>query len=616
MHAKQQTLQQIMISRRQFLQMSSLGIAATAIPASLKAADKKQLGFAETPKNNDITHHIPKNYTAKPILMWGDNLWQAKPFDASAITAESQAQSFGYNNDFIAFMPLPKGSNPSTRGLLCVNHEYTNSELMFSSARLASITSFEKSDIEMAAHGCSVVEVRRIKGEWQAIISSKYNRRITANTPMRISGGAAGNAAMRTKADASGMLALGTLGNCSGGVTPWGTVLTAEENFDGYFADLSGTPNDEYTAAYKRYGVGEEPRYQWCRSHPRFDLSHAPNEPNRFGWVVEYNPYDPASTPIKRTSLGRFKHECARVHLNYDGRIVVYSGDDQMFEYLYRYVSNAKYVADNDAHNARLLDDGVLSVAQFHADGTLKWLPLIYGEGGLDKSNGFASKADVLIHARKAGDVVGATKMDRPEDIEINPFTGAVYVSLTMNIEREHTNPANPRAHNKMGHILQLNPMQSLAGFDHAAEQFTWQPFLLAGNPDDASHGAKYQNAPSKHGWLANPDNLAIDGRGNLWVATDGQQKSVGYNEGLYATPTHGAEAGKPKCFLSAPVGAEVTGPCFTPDCTTLFVSIQHPAEGSSFDAPSTRYPNFNANTPPRPCVLAIMHKNGKVIGV
>jgi secreted PhoX family phosphatase len=623
---QQPTLQQIMLTRRSFLQASAVMMAGSALPISVKAATHEEnLGFAEIAKNNDITHHIPQNYTAKPILKWGDflggdDLVQNKPFDAQTLNANSQAKSFGYNNDFIAFMPLPKVSSSSTHGLLCVNHEYTNSELMFSSKRLAEISHSEKSAIEMAAHGCSVVEVQRIKGEWQMVQGSQYNRRITATNLMQIKGNAAGDVKMRTEADNQGRLSLGTLGNCSGGTTPWGTVLTAEENFDFYFA---GNPKAEYAAAYKRYGVGAKPLYQWHKSDKRFDVSVEPNESNRFGWIVEYDPYNPQSTPIKRTSLGRFKHECARTHVNYDGRIVVYSGDDEMFEYLYRYVSHDKYIAGDDAHNATLLDEGELSVARFNADGTLTWLPLVHGKGGLDKANGFHSQADVLINARGAGDVVGATPMDRPEDIEIHPHTGAVYVSLTMNVEREEPNSVNVRAHNKMGHILQLNPSDSLAGKDHAAEIFTWQPFLLAGNPDEVTHGAKYQNAPSKHGWLSNPDNLAIDAKGNLWVATDGQQKHINANEGLYAAPTHGKDAGKPKCFLTAPIGAEVTGQTFTPDCKTLFVSIQHPAEGlhldgktkSNYDNPSTRYPDFKPNIPPRPCVLAITHNGDKIIG-
>ncbi len=638
-HSSQPTLQQTMLSRRQFLQGAAIGLAATSIPASLSAAStnakNQSLNFTEIAKNNDVTYHLAKNYSAKSLLSWGDNIINndiigdnSKSFDASALTATTQAKSFGFNNDFIAFMSLPQGSNSSNHGLLCVNHEYTNSELMFSTARLDTIKIAEKNAIEMNAHGCSVVEVKYISKQWHIIHNSRYNRRITASTPMNIAGLAAGDAQMRTTLSPDGKTAQGTIGNCSGGTTPWGTVLTAEENFDAYFA---GSPKPENKRSYQRYGIAKKSpainHYQWHKTDSRFDLGVEPNEPNHFGWLVEYNPYDPLSTPIKRTSIGRFKHECAKLHVNYDGKIVVYSGDDEMFEYLYRYVSNGKYIAGDATNNNKLLDDGVLSVAQFHADGTLKWLPLIYGKGGLNEANGFASQADVLINTRKAGDVLGATPMDRPEDIEIHPFTGAVYVSLTMNIEREHTNPANPRLHNKMGHILQLNPKQiSLANkniSDHTANIFTWQPFLLAGNPDDATHGAKYQNQPSKHGWLANPDNLSIDGAGNLWVATDGQQKTIGFNEGLYAMKTVGAQTGKPKCFLTAPIGAEVTGPCFTPDFKTLFVSIQHPAEGlhpdgktkSTYDNPSTRFPDFNLTTPPRPTILAITHINGKIIG-
>jgi secreted PhoX family phosphatase len=621
MRNKNQTLEQIMLSRRSFLQAGGVGIVLAALPLKLNAKNncENYAGyFNEVMRTKTSqTVRIPLNYSAKPLLKWGDDLQQKGVFDASAITPDSQAQAFGYNNDFIAYMPI---NGSSLHGLLCVNHEYCSSDLMFSPNILQGLQGAaleaeleRRAQIEMMAHGCSVAEIRRIRGEWQFVRGSAYNHRITAHTKMRITGAAAGDSLMQTSADKTGSVAYGTLGNCSGGTTPWGTVLTAEENFDVYFyGDAKTISKPEYQA----YTIGKKSLYNWHKIDSRFNLDIEPNEPNRFGWIVEYNPYDKTVTPRKLTSLGRFKHECARLHVNYDGRIVIYSGDDEMFEYLYRYVSHHKYVAGDDAHNARLLDEGDLYVARFEADGSLRWLPLRYGEGGLTPQNGFNSQAEVLINARRAGDVVGATPMDRPEDIEIHPVSSAVYVSLTMNIERGQTNAANPRKNNAMGHILQLNPKQTNAGFDHASEYFTWQPFLLGGDPANREQGAYYQNQPSENGWLANPDNLAIDNAGNLWVATDGQQKSLGFNETLYMVATHGEKLGAPRAFLTAPIGAEVTGHCFTPDNRTMFVSIQHPAEGSNFDAPSTRFPDFNAANPPRPCVLAINHIDNKIIGM
>jgi uncharacterized protein len=615
MRNKNHNLQEIMISRRSLLKAGTIGVAAAALPFKLKSevlSNVPQYFVEVARQKSSQTHHIPTNYTAKPLLKWGDDLFEASPFIAAQITPKSQSRAFGFNNDFIAYMPI---NASSSHGLLCVNHEYCDPELMFSSQALQSLSEKDfdaelarRSEIEMQAHGCSIVEIKRIRGNWQIIVGSSYNHRITAKTKMRITGGAAGVAEMQTSYDATGKLAIGTVGNCSGGTTPWGTVLTAEENFDVYFNGSQQTINKPQ---YKAYGIGTKSLYHWHKIDKRFDLEAEPNEPNRFGWIVEYNPYDKTSIPRKLTSLGRFKHECARVHVNHDGRLVVYSGDDEMLEYLYRYVSHGKYVAGDNEHNYRLLDEGDLYVARFAEDGTMQWLLLRYGENDLTAAKHFYSQADVLINARNAGDVVGATPMDRPEDIDIHPKTGAVYVSLTMNNDRQHSNPANPRINNTTGHILQLNPPNG----DHTADSFTWEPFLLGGDPEIAANAAYYKNPPSVNGWLANPDNLAFDNAGNLWVGTDGQQKSVGFNETLYMIETTGEKAGSPRAFLTAPIGAEVTGHCFTPDNQTLFVSIQHPAEGSCFDEPSTRYPDFNPQNPPRPCVLAINHIGGKTIG-
>jgi secreted PhoX family phosphatase len=598
------TLQDILLTRRTLLKGMGAGMVMVAMPASLKASPvtlQAGLTFREIPKAQDITHHVAAHHHVQPVLKWGQGLWEDVPFDPTRFTAQQQMRAFGYNNDFIAYLPFPFGSSNSQHGLLFINHEYSNAELLFSTHD--GRTPQERIAIEMAAQGCSVVEVQRIGAGWQVIHGSRFTRRITATTPMRFAGAAAGHKLLQTRDDPYGVSPIGTFANCSGGVTPWGTVLTAEENVDTYFV---GTPTEKHA----RYGFGKKSYYTWHTQHPRFDMTQEPNEPNRFGWIVEIDPYRPDSTPVKRTSLGRFKHECATVTLAKDGRVVVYSGDDEINEYIYRYVSRDAYLPQEAFANRALLDEGELSVARFEADGTMEWIPLRYGERGLDASNGFFSQAELLIHARLAGDVVGATPMDRPEDIAVHPQSGAVYVSLTMNKERDEPNVANMRAHNAHGHILMLMPPEE----DHTATRFAWQPFLLAGDPQ-GEDGAWYGNAPSAEGWLSNPDNLAFDNAGNLWIATDGQEKTIGKNEGLYAAATAGAEAGVPRCFFTAPRGAEVTGPCFTPDNTTLFVSVQHPAEGSTYDNPSTRWPDFKPHLPPRPSVVAITHKDGKVVG-
>jgi uncharacterized protein len=405
---------------------------------------------------------------------------------------------------------------------------------------------------------------------------------------------------------------VGTMANCAGGTTPWGTVLTCEENFDYCFA---GTPQPSYQAMYDRYQIGTESWYHWHHADARFDVAVEPNEPNRFGWVVEYDPYDPTFTPVKRTALGRFKHECATTVLCPDGRVAVYSGDDEPFEYMYRFVTARAYQPNNPAANRDLLDEGELAVARFDADGTMEWLPLVFGTRGLTPENGFHSQAEVLIYARKASDLLGATPMDRPEDVEPNPVTGSVFVSLTKNADRVMTNVANTRPHNAYGHMLELLPPLTTKGHDHSARTYRWEVFLRGGNPAIAADDAYYQAPVSSEGWLTNPDNIAFDKAGHIWICTDGQGSAIGKGEGVYAAQCSGVRKGATRLFFSAPIGAEVTGPAFTPDSTTLFLSVQHPAEGSSMDNPSTRWPEFKEGMPPRPSVIAITHAKGKVIG-
>jgi secreted PhoX family phosphatase len=329
---------------------------------------------------------------------------------------------------------------------------------------------------------------------------------------------------------------------------------------------------------------------------------------------------------VKRTALGRFKHEGASTAVSHDGRVAVYSGDDERFEYLYRFVSTGRYDPTNRAANLRLLDDGVLSVARFDADGKMTWLPLVYGQGPLTQANGFTSQADVVIEARRAADLVGATPMDRPEDVEPHPTTGHVYVVLTFNERRqpetgakarERTNPANPRPHNKWGHIIELIPPTVDGKPDHTAAAFMWEFFLLAGDPHNPEHGARYHGLPSEHGWLAAADNLAFDPKGRIWIATDGQDDAAGFADSVYAADTSGPGRGITRLFFNGPRGAEICGPCFTPDGKTLFIAVQHPAdeENSTFDQPSTRWPDFQPTMPPRAAVLAITRDDGSDIG-
>ena len=468
-------------------------------------------------------------------------------------------------------------------------------------------------DIEIAAHGGAVVEIRRVNGEWQVVKDSKYTRRITADTPMDITGPAAGHERMKTSADTTGRKVRGMINNCAGGVTPWGTWLSCEENFNGYFWGALADSHPE-AKNYKRYGIGT-PAYAWGKFHDRFDLAKEPNEANRFGWVVEIDPFDPTFVPKKRTALGRTKHEGAAGITNSDGRYVIYLGDDERFDYVYKFVTAGKVDTQNRAANLGLLDEGVLYVAKYNPDGKGTWLPMVHGQGPLTEANGFRSQADVLIETRRAADLLGATKMDRPEDIEANPQTNRVYVMLTNNTRRkdDQIDPANPRANNAFGHIVEMMP----DGGDHAGTTFTWEVLVKCGDPSIAAVGATFSSETTKNGWFGMPDNCAIDSQGRLWISTDGNNaKATGRADGLWALETEGEMRGTSRHFFRVPVGAEMCGPFFTPNDETLFLAVQHPGEAeegapASFDNPITRWPDFKDGMPPAP-VPARRHEEGR----
>jgi secreted PhoX family phosphatase len=468
----------------------------------------------------------------------------------------------------------------------------------------------------IAAHGLSVVEIERVgtTGQWTPVRSGRrpYNRRITAlATPFRFTGPAAGAALLRTADDPSGRRPIGTLNNCAGGVTPWGTVLSGEENFNQYFVGGDQAPED-LKPKLARYGISTTARYpsgsrKWDRAQARFDLAQHPHEAHRFGWIVEVDPFDPDAPPRKHTALGRFKHEGANVIISRSGRAVAYMGDDERFDYLYKFVSDARYKPGDRRHNLRLLESGTLYVAKFEftsaseIDGTGKlpsdgafngagtWIKLVSGNTSYVPG---MTAAEVLTFTRLAGDAVGATKLDRPEDVEPSPRTGKVYAALTNNTNRGvGTNPgadeANPRATNRHGHILELVE----DGDDNAAERFTWSLPIVCGDPTDAStYFAGYDK--SKVSPISCPDNVAFDRTGNLWIATDGN--ALGSNDGLFATPIEGPERGYLKQFLTVPPGAETCGPFITGDDRSVFVAVQHPGEitGATLDNPASTWPD------------------------
>jgi len=599
----------------------SATVGSRALAANEQPAKKTPLAsfdFKEIEAGVDHTHHVAEGYDAQVLLRWGDPLFPDAPaFDPMSQSAEKQARQFGYNTDFVGYIPI-EGS--SDHGLLVVNHEYTNEELMFPGLGVqdAKDVNFAKMtkdlvDIEMAAHGGAVVEIRRRNGQWQVVKDSKYTRRITAETPMDITGPAAGHARMRTSADAEGRKVRGMVNNCAGGVTPWGTWLSCEENFNGYFWGKMAEDHPE-ARNYKRYGIGA-PAYAWGKFHDRFDLAKEPNEANRFGWVVEIDPFDPNFVPKKRTALGRTKHEGAAGITNGDGRYVIYLGDDERFDYVYKFVTAGKVDPQNRAANFGLLDEGVLYVAKYNPDGTGAWLPMVHGQGPLTEANGFRSQADVLIETRRAADLLGATKMDRPEDIEANPATNRVYVMLTNNTRRkeDQVDAANPRANNAFGHIVEMMP----EGGNHAATAFAWEVLVKCGDPSVASVGATFSSETTRNGWFGMPDNCAIDSQGRLWISTDGNNaKATGRADGLWALETEGELRGTSRHFFRVPLGAEMCGPCFTPNDETLFLAVQHPGESeegapASFENPATRWPDFKDGMPPRPSVLVVTRQGG-----
>jgi secreted PhoX family phosphatase len=599
-------------------------IAAAGQAQAQTAAATPSFAFAEIAAGSDANHHVAEGHEAEVLIRWGDAvLADAPAFDPNRQSAAAQARQFGYNNDYIGYIPL---DGRSDHGLLVVNHEYTNVELMFPGVgaqgpetAFAQVTP-ELTDIEMAAHGGSVLEVRREGGKWSVVPNSAYARRITAETEMRISGPASGHEKMKTSYDPEGVKVRGMLNNCAGGVTPWGTWLTCEENFNGYFWGKAAAAAGPDAAALKRYGTPGE-WYGWGRFHDRFDYAKEPREPNRFGWVVEIDPMEARSVPVKRTAMGRFKHEGAASIVNKDGRFVVYQGDDERFDYVYKFVTRDAVNMQDRAANRDILDHGTLCVAKYAADGSGTWMPLVHGEGPLTAANGFHDQGDVVIHARLASDLLGATKMDRPEDMEADPVTGKVYLMLTNNTKRtaDQLDAANPRANNAFGHIIEMTP----DGGDHAADGFRWEILVKCGDPAVAAVGATFNPATSKDGWFGMPDNCAIDALGRLWVATDGNSpKATGRADGIWAMETEGAARGTSKLFFRCPNGAEMCGPMFTPDLESLFLAVQHPGEAedgqpkATFEAPATRWPDFSDGMPPRPSVVAITRKGGGKIAV
>jgi uncharacterized protein len=654
------------LNRREVLQ-SAMATAAMSFSSWSSAASASGLTFTAIAGSKEDRVIVPDGYTHDVVIRWGDSLHPSVPdmntaaipagslFDGKA--AQQQMQQFGSNCDAIQFFQLNAGRQ-STQGVLCVNNEYVNDWLMFPGRKIVFGTDPEHVrehvqqhpnivPMSQAAHGISVVQVSR-NGAWTYDKNAKTNRRITANTRFDIKGPARGYAWMKTKADPSGTQALGTFGNCAGGKTPWSTYLSAEENIQDYFGNFAALYADKradaaVTAAHRRWRMwADVSAYGWDVLDPRFDAHTEPNEAFRFGWIVELDPLDPAKSPVKRTALGRFAHEAASPIVATNGRVAVYMGDDDKFEYVYKYVSQRRFDARQPQTNNDLLDDGVLYVARFDANGAGQWLPLVYdAKGPLNERSGFRNQAEVLINARAAADVLGATMMDRPEDIEPNPVTGKIYVVCTRNESRTDNNKigaygnreielgpnaANPRGNNLWGHIIEISEDNN----DHTARSFRWEVLLMGGDPANGrllsqQTALKPGDINNKHSYFAgqrdakslsalgSPDNIGFDNAGNLWMVTDGDQPK-GTNNGCFVCATAGVDRGMVKQFMSGPMQAEICGCVLTPDNETLFLSVQHPGESGRVDKPTSHWPDGGA-APPRSSVIAIRKQGGGIVG-
>jgi secreted PhoX family phosphatase len=612
------------LTRRSVLGGALATAASTFVGASVLAPQRAHawsgswsggLGFAEIPVSTADEIVVPDGYTWDVLLPWGTPLFGAGPAfaeDASNSAAE-QARQVGFNHDGMHYFP----QLGSYRGLLVMNHEYTDASQIYTAAQGSAISADaagrEKVAKALAAHGVSVVAVRRrLDGSWTHVPGAPLNRRVTGTTPMAFSGPVGADHPML--ASSITPRPLGTLNNCAHGVTPWGTYLACEENWNGYFG--TADPSWVRTPLEARYGVSAGGfGYGWHVAEPRFDLARNRNELNHFGWVVEIDPWHPSSTPVKRTALGRIKHEGATC-TEWKGRVVVYSGDDENGDYLYKFVSDAPWRALRRAGKSPL-DHGTLYVARFAEDGGGEWLPLVHGAGPLTEASGWIDQADVLIRTRLAADALGATKLHRPEWVAVHPRTQEVFVTLT-NGSGNNAPVNSGRDPNPYGHIIRFVE----DSIDVA--RFSWDVFLLAGDP------AIDPNVPAGQSLFGSPDGIWVDPDGIVWIETDISNSSqnlasrgygaIGNNALLAADPA----TGELRRFLTGPRGCEITGITMTPDQRTMFVNVQHPGESTTFwnnqfGAPTTSSPSTVSSWPfggrPRPATVVVRKLDGGKIG-
>ena len=545
----------------------------------------------------DFDIHLPEGYGWKPLVRWGQALFSEAEgawSPESGVPVAMSDKVFGENTDGMELFVI------DGKEVIAVNSEYVNPKINLPAASEGVPQTADEVTLLKNMQGVTVMEVADSGNGYEVVVDSPFDRRITHETPMTMDGAAAGADLVRTKADPEGMSPKGTTNNCGAGKTLWGTYLTCEENFNGLFGATGEMPLGE---GYGRYGIGGESQYAYEKFDPRFDISSEPNEPHRHGWITEIDPADPSSTPVKHTALGRFKHENAEMVQAADGRIVVYMGDDERGEFIYRYVSNRTW-AEGQPTNG-LLSDGTLYVAKFNDDQTGEWLALTPETTGM-------APAEMLVFARMAGSKVGATTMDRPEWIACHPQRAEAYCSLTNNSNRGIKANAggdatpvggpNPREANEYGQIVRWRP----EGEDHGATAFTWDLYVMAGNP--AVHSDAYAGSPNiNQGNMFNsPDGMAFDTTGLLWIQTDGDDSNQGdfAGQGNNQMLIGNADTGEIARFLTAPNGAEVTGLCWSADRRVAFVGIQHP--GGSWP---------DGEGKPRSSVIAVWREDGATIG-
>jgi secreted PhoX family phosphatase len=608
------------ISRRGFLSgVLAFGSGAAVMGAGMlkgttaMAQPASRFPFTPIAAQTDGTIHVPEGYSWKTLVRWGDPIFSDADgaYDSAAgVSGEFADRVMGENTDGMELF------NVDGREILVVNSEYTNNKTNLPHREDGLPGSLDDVRILQHLQGVTVMELTQNADGWSVVVDSPYNRRIHHNTPMVFSGPAAGHDLLKTKADPTGMTSLGTFNNCGSGRTPWGTYLTCEENFNGYFGATSDVSADEMVMdGFKRYGVStkvDSGRYNYHGFDARFDIATDPNEPHRADYIVEFDPANPEMTPIKHTALGRFKHENAAYAIAADGHVVVYMGDDERGEFMYRWVSNDVYVPGEDT--SRLLVDGTLSVAVFEDDMSGRWLPLTPSTTGMEA-------AHIAAFTRMAASKVGATTMDRPEWIAVHPNASEAYCCLTNNSRRGvlnddgtvrtnaggdpmTTNAVNPRETNRYGQIVRWRP----EGGDHGADVFSWDLYVMAGNPTVHTEGPNAGSANINAGNLFNsPDGMQIDSTGLIWIQTDGDDDNegdfagMGNNQMLAGDPV----TGRIERFLTGPNGCEVTGLTWSSDRRTMFVGIQHPG---------SNWPDGEGNLP-RSAVITVARDDGDLIG-